>query len=118
VAYRIVSPEEAAEIRQQASKAVNNPRAPKGTAPALDRARGILLLKRGPVSLEANEQDTLKALVETGASTLQRLRSDSGCEHPDRILRKLVTKYPELAKRITLPGKKGLGGYSTTIQFA
>ena len=86
--------------------------------PIFDEENGVLVLENGPVALEANEQDVLKPLVKERAMTLQNLRRASGCEHPDRILRRLQTKDSSLEEHIRLPGGKGHGGYSTTIRSA
>ena len=47
--------------------------------------------------------------------TLKSLRSKSNCRNPNMVLQNLINKYPFLKKYISLPGKKGRGGYSTTI---
>ena len=91
-------------------------KAPDG--PTIDPDKGILFLNGQPISLEANEHDVLKQLVASRAMTLKALRTASGCEHPDRVLRNLQTKHDGLEKHIKLPGRKGRGGYSTTIRLA
>jgi hypothetical protein len=90
---------------------------PVGWAPLFDAGSGVLYLRARAVCLEANEQDVLGALVERTATTLQVLKKASDCDNPSRVLKGLVKKYPELKKHIVLPGRKGQGGYSTTIRF-
>jgi hypothetical protein len=68
------------------------------------------------VKLDPPIAAALKALVERGAASSSDLASRSMLDDPGRELRKLVKKFPESAPYITLPGRKGSGGYRTTIR--
>ncbi len=81
-----------------------------------DPERKILILKGKPIALQANEEDLIKMLIEKKATTLQILRRC--CSNPQKVLANLQNKYPALKKFISLPGRKGQGGYSTTIELA
>jgi hypothetical protein len=69
-------------------------------------------------TLESQLADVLQSLVELGAATEPQLRDHSGHGEPVKLLRKLVKKFPLLAPYIHFPGKRGGGGYSTTIVAA
>lgn len=71
-----------------------------------------------PIRLEGAQADVLEALVETHAATKDRLISSSGHSDAPRVLKSICASFPQLAPFITLPGRKGKGGYSTTIRPA
>jgi hypothetical protein len=79
-----------------------------------DFQKNILFLKDKPLTLQASEEDLIKALIEKKAATLQALRNV--CSNPQKVLAKLLVKNPDLKKYLFLPGRKGQGGYSTTIE--
>lgn len=60
----------------------------------------------------------LGALVSLGAAMKQELADKAGVRDACRHLRLIVRKYPLLAPYISLPGRKGQGGYRTTIKPA
>ncbi len=68
------------------------------------------------LSLEPQFADVLEALIELRAATKPELQKRSGREEPGRLLNKLVRKIPSLRPYIVLPGRRGKGGYSTTIR--
>jgi hypothetical protein len=67
-------------------------------------------------SLEVQFAEVLEALVELGAATKPQLQKKSGKDDPDRLLRRLVKRFPRLQSYITFPGRRGKGGYRTTIK--
>jgi len=87
--------------------------------PLLDLSAGpdkaIIRFGGKRLTLSPNEEYVLTALVSRDAMSLSDLRRQSGDEHADRTLKQLRTKYPTLAKYITMPGGNNRGGYSTTI---
>ena len=101
------------EADAEAPPATDKPEAP---LPAFDPATEQLLLNGRRYSLEDNEVNVLRALVGKGALQLGQLRNQSGCDKANQVLSNLRRKYPALKKHIILPGRKGRGGYSTTIR--
>ena len=65
--------------------------------------------------LESQLSDVLQALVEMEAATTPDLIQKSGRVEAPKLLRKIVKKFPMLEPYISFPGKRGSGGYSTTI---
>ena len=87
-------------------------------APVLDDVRGAILISgRAPIALGETEELVVWWLVKLKAATLTELRDNTGCASPNKVIKKILTKYPELAPWLKLPGKKGRGGYSTLIQL-
>jgi hypothetical protein len=70
------------------------------------------------ITLESQLADVLQALVELRSATMPELQTKSGRDEPDKLLKKLVKKFPALKPFIRFPGGRGKGGYSTTIQLA
>ena len=69
-----------------------------------------------PVALELQEATVLQALVEMGgAATRPDLEKKSGVKDVAEVMRRLKDRFPD---SISLPGKRGQGGYSTTIADA
>ena len=68
------------------------------------------------VTLTAREDSVLAALVSLQSASKQALEETSGYGDAVRVLRGLVNKYHKLKKWITFPGKKGHGGYQTTVR--
>ena len=64
---------------------------------------------------EGQQAKALAALVQLRSATKQSLVDKSGVEDAPRVLRMICKKFPQLAPFIRLPGKKGAGGYSTSI---
>jgi hypothetical protein len=84
----------------------------------LDSVRGAILFSwRAPFQLGDTEESVLTWLVRLKAATLTELRDKSGCESANKVLRRILTKCPELEPYITMPGAKGRGSYSTLIQL-
>jgi hypothetical protein len=98
-------------LRQEAAWLADNGQG----EPQFDPKAGTLSVGKQRYSLEGTEADVLKALVDHGSATLNTLQRKSGCETPNKVLRRLVKKYPALAEYIAFPGARGKGGYSTTI---
>jgi len=69
-------------------------------------------------SLTFRQRAVLGALVRLGASDKGQLETESGYSDAIRVLRDIVRKYPRLQQHITFPGRKGRGGYRTTIMQA
>lgn len=67
------------------------------------------------IALGDAQADVVEALVELEAATEEQLARCSGRSFPGRILRSILKQHPALAAEITLPGKRGRGGYATTI---
>jgi hypothetical protein len=88
----------------------------KTPRPILDPETSILTFNGRQLKLTQGERDVLKVLILKGACSLEGLRDAN--DRPDRVLRGLIKKYPELETYISLPGGPGKGGYSTTIKLA
>lgn len=67
------------------------------------------------ITLESQYADVLQALVEMQSATKPELQKRSGRDQPDKVLKKLVNRYPQLKPFIRFPGARGRGGYGTTI---
>ena len=76
---------------------------------------GRVRIGQRTIKLEPPLAAALEALIKRRAATKAELTVDSKLVDPGRELRRLVKKHPDLAPHITLPGRKGKGGYSTTI---
>jgi hypothetical protein len=69
-----------------------------------------------PVTLEANEDNVLQAFLEQASMDGPRLIDIAGFEAAPRVLRSLCKKYDgRFGPAITLPAKKGQGGYHVAI---
>jgi hypothetical protein len=90
---------------------------PPGPPPVFDSVRETLCFDGDTINLEGNECLVLALLIEKSPCPRKQLQK-SGIERPERILAKLLKKYPALKPFITLPGAKGKGGYRTTISLA
>ncbi len=67
------------------------------------------------IKLDGNEANVVQALLELGAATKDELTKQSGVSDASRVLRGVHRKHAMLRDSITLPGRKGRGGYRTTI---
>jgi len=78
---------------------------------------GLVMIGDEQLKLEGSEADVLEALVVLQAATTADLieRSGRGDSAP-RVLRKIYSKHTILQPFITLPKRKGQGGYRTTIR--
>jgi hypothetical protein len=70
------------------------------------------------ISLEDIEAIVVEALVDLRSANQEELRQHSGVNDAPRVLARVAKKYPDLGRHIILPGKRGAGGYSTTIERA
>lgn len=69
-----------------------------------------------PITLEEGEDTVLVALIELGGSASKsQLSVHSGRSDAHKVLKRIAEKHATLAAHITLPGKRGAGGYRTTI---
>ena len=83
-------------------------------APVFDAKRETITFGADVFTLEINEAKVLEILVPERTATLSRLRK-SGIDRPDRVLRSLVKEHPALTPFVRFPGKRGMGGYGTSI---
>jgi hypothetical protein len=91
---------------------------PKPAGAIFDVATGTITFPRGkPIKLTDGERYVLRVLVgkQTAVSYAELQREH---ERPDRILSRLLSKYPRLKRFVFCPGGAGKGGYSTTIKAA
>jgi HEAT repeat protein len=65
--------------------------------------------------IEEKEAYVLEAIVELRAADKKSLIERSGVADAPRILKRIREKYLKLAPHIVCPGRRGRGGYSTTI---
>lgn len=79
---------------------------------------GKLTIGDETITLTDRQRNVLQALVEKRSAQKSELISASGHDEAPKILRGLVNSYPVLARFITTPGRKGAGGYRTTIAAA
>jgi hypothetical protein len=84
--------------------------------PTFNIKTGVLTIGEIAYTPTTSERHVLRVLVERQTATLPEL--EQAAARPDRVLKGLLKKYPALKKRITLPGRAGHGGYSTTIEPA
>lgn len=85
---------------------------PKAT---FDVTAGTLVFLKGkPIKLGNAERYVLAVLVEKRTASFAELQKAN--ERPDRVLSRMLKKYPRLKRFISLPGGGGKGGYSTTIE--
>jgi hypothetical protein len=84
--------------------------------PTFNLKTGVLTMGGNAYTATSSERHVLRVLVERQTATLPEL--EQAAKRPDRVLKGLLKKYPALKKRITLPGRAGHGGYSTTIEPA
>jgi hypothetical protein len=77
-----------------------------------------IIIGEKAVVLGLQEQDVINALVKLRAADLPTLKKQSGYKHAATVLKRLVNKRQNriLKQFITMPGGRGRGGYSTTIQ--
>ena len=67
-------------------------------------------------TLTTTEGDVLGALVRLRSATLTELGRESGTDKNAPVyLKSICSKHPELQPHIILPGRKGRGGYRTSI---
>jgi hypothetical protein len=85
-------------------------------APTFNLKTGVLTIGGNAYTATTSERHVLRVLVERQTATLSELQQAAG--RPDRVLKGLLKKYRALRKSITLPGRAGHGGYSTTIEPA
>ncbi len=85
----------------------------------LDSIRGAILFSwRTPITLGDTEEKVLEWLVRLKTATITELRDKAGCDGPGRVIRRIIGKCPELEPYwLSMPGKKGAGGYSTRIEL-
>lgn len=76
---------------------------------------GRLRIGTVTVALEGQEELVLEALVDLQAATKMQLERESGVSDAVRILKGIVKKH-SLEGYVTSPGRRGAGGYQTTIQ--
>lgn len=70
-----------------------------------------------PVTLEENEDSVLQAFLEQASMNGPTLISKAGFDDAPRVLRNLRKKYGGIfSANITLPSKKGQGGYRVAIR--
>lgn len=67
------------------------------------------------LTLGSAQAKVLESLVELRTASKQRLVDVSGTDDAPRVLKTIRTNHPELARFIQLPGRKGAGGYRTSI---
>lgn len=67
------------------------------------------------ITLESQPAEVLQALVELRSATKPQLQKHSGRDEPDKLLKRIVGRFPILKPHIRFPGTRGKGGYSTTI---
>lgn len=84
--------------------------------PTFNMKTGLLKIRGNAYTATRSERHVLRVLVERQSATLTELQQANG--RPDKVLKGLLKKYPALKKHITLPGRAGHGGYSTTIKPA
>lgn len=70
------------------------------------------------IQLDHAKAKVLEALVKRRSATKAALCDDTGVENPGRKLKEIREKYPIFSPYITLPGRKGRGGYTTRIKPA
>ena len=68
--------------------------------------------------IDERESYVLQALVELRVADKAALIKKSGVKTAPRVLKRICEKYAQLATYIVLPGKRGSGGYRTTIKGA
>lgn len=69
-----------------------------------------------PKAIPRQYADVLESLVVLRAATTQILEKHANRSGVSKLLGKLRKNYKELAPYIILPGRKGTGGYQTTIR--
>jgi hypothetical protein len=75
---------------------------------------GVVRINDEPVALELQEATVLQALIQLGgAATRPDLEKKAGVKDVAETMKKLKTRFPDY---ITLPGRRGKGGYATTIK--
>lgn len=82
---------------------------------AIWRGNGRVQVGDSTITLEPQLAEVLQALVELRSATKPQLQEKSGRDDPDKLLKKLVKRFPSLVPHIRFPGGRGRGGYSTTI---
>ena len=106
----------------EAGRAAEQPAAaPAADEPAVEPAvwLGDGRVKIGdepPITLEGQLADAVQGLVELGSATGPMLDKKVNRADCDKLLHQAVKKFPALAPYITFPGRRGKGGYRTTIQ--
>lgn len=70
------------------------------------------------IVLEQQEACVLQALLELGAATGRQLRKRSGVLDAVKVFHKMRRKYPTLRNYLQPAGKRGQGGYRTTLGSA
>ena len=76
--------------------------------------KGVVRIGDEPVALEYQEATVLQALIQLGgAATRPDLEKKASVKDVAEIMKKLETRFPGY---ITLPGRRGRGGYGTTIK--
>jgi hypothetical protein len=79
------------------------------------RGGGRVQIGDETITLEPQFSEVLEALVELRSATKPQLQKRSGRPEADKLLKKLVERFPILTPYIQSPGRRGKGGYSTTI---
>ena len=77
---------------------------------------GRVVIGGQTIALTHNQSLVMTALVSLGAASLATLATDSGVDQPDKVLRTIIRKHPQLAAFIKTPGGKKGVGYSATIR--
>jgi len=92
--------------------------------PATEKTEAVFLgngrirIGRQVVCLDGAQANVVQALVELQAATKRRLINHSGVGDAHQVLKKVSTSFPVLAPHIDLPGRRGTGGYRTSIRLA
>jgi hypothetical protein len=85
-------------------------------AVAVWHGNGRLQIGEQFIALEGNEANVMQSLVELRAATESQLVDKSGVTDAGRVLRRLWKGHADLARHVTLPGKRNTGGYQTDIR--
>jgi len=104
------------EVSTMLPRVKNDPEAGPPKPEAVWLGKGRVRIGDETLSLEPQFADVLEALVGLGAAMKPDLQKRSGRDEPGRLLNKLVRKFPRLRSYIVLPGRRGKGGYRTTIR--
>lgn len=113
-----IDPEKHATLKLQEAMAGEEGSTKQGCDTALfERPNKVKIADAAPIVLEDIEAAVIQALIELGAGNQLQLADRSGVNQPGRILKRIVDKHPQLGRYIILPGRKGHGGYRTTIEM-
>jgi hypothetical protein len=104
--------------RKKAASVVKPKRVREPRSDAVSLGDERFRVGRVTIKLDVTQASVLESLVRLEAASLDELRKESGCNDAARILKRIKQSHPPLAPFITLPGRKGHGGYRTTIRSA